>query len=95
MRAMERSLLEKILDATETAEKGDSGYQVADEHRASLYIGATGATTILGDLVRIQLHDEYIECEAKDRTVHCVQYEPVFGVSLRRPREQQGQRTGF
>lgn len=95
MRAMERSLIEKILDAAPGIEKGDSGYRTAEDHRASLYLGAGGGTTVLGDLVRIALHDDYVECEANDHTVHCVTYEPIFGLALRRPRDERGQRTGF
>lgn len=95
MRAMERSLIAKILDAAESTKKSSSGYAVADEHRASLYLGGAGGTTVLNDLVRIRLHEDHVEAEAKDRTVHFVLYDPIFGVALRRPREEQGQRTGF
>ena len=95
MRPMERTLIAEILDSTESVSKGDAGYEVADEHRASLYLGRSGGTTVLADLVRIRLHDEYVEAEAKDRTVHCVLYEPIFGLAIKRPRSEQGNRTGF
>jgi len=95
MRAMERALLEKILDATEGIDRGDgSAFEVADEHRASLYLGGGQGTTVVGDLVSIVLHDDYIQATAKDNTRHCILYEPVFGMSLKVPREK-ASRTGF
>lgn len=101
---MDRKLLQMILDETagvnaEPAAKGDSSsksYALEEEHRASLYLGGANTTTVLADIVRLSLRPEYIEAEAKDRTLHCVLYEPVFGLSVRRPRtEKDGPRTGF
>lgn len=93
--AMDRTLLQQILDATPGLQKTDEGYVAADEHRASIYLGRTGQATLLADLVRIQLHDAHVEAEAKDRTLHFVVYEPITAISLRRPREGDGPRTGF
>lgn len=92
--AMDRTLLQQILDAAPGFQKTDEGYVAGDEHRASIYLGKTGQATLLTDLVRIQLHDTHIEAEAKDRTLHFVVYEPVLGLSVRRPR-QDVPRTGF
>lgn len=94
IRAMDRTLLTQILGSTPGVQKTDRGYIVADEHRASIYLGRSGQATILADLVRIALHEGYLEAEAKDRTLHYVLYEPVMGVAIRRPREDVG-RTGF
>ena len=92
---MERALLEKILDATDGIDRGDgSAFEVADEHRASLYLGGGQGTTVVADLVSIVLHDDYVQAEAKDRTLHCIQYDPIFGLSLKVPREK-ASRTGF
>lgn len=92
--AMDRTLLTQILDATPGFSKTPEGYLAADEHRASIYLGKTGQATLLTDIVRIALHDTHLEAEAKDRTLHFVVYEPVLGLSLRRPREDVP-RTGF
>ena len=94
IRAMDRTLLKQILDAAPGLQLTDKGYVAADEHRASIYLGKGGQATLVTDLVRIQLHDSHIEAEAKDRTLHFVVYEPVAGVTLRRPREDVP-RTGF
>ncbi len=92
--AMDRSLLAKILDSAPGVQKADGGYGLADEHRASIYLGRGGQATILGDIVRVALHDDHLEAEAKDRTIHYVGYDTLLGVSIRRPRED-GPRTGF
>jgi hypothetical protein len=94
IRAMDRSLLEKIIQSSPGTKKTDAGYIVADEHRASIYLGQGGSATVLADIVRLALKDAYIEAEARDRTLHYVPYEPVLVVSLRRPREDVP-RTGF
>jgi hypothetical protein len=94
MRAMDRELLDTILKGISGLEKSDSGYETAGEHRASIYLAGGGATTVLSDLVRLQLHHTHLEAEAKDRTLHFVTYEPILGVSVRRPRED-APRTGF
>lgn len=93
---MERALLEKILDATDGIARGDgSAFEVADEHRASLYLGGgQGTTVVAGDLVQITLHDEFVRVEAKDGTLHFVEYALVMMFSLKRPRES-ASRTGF
>jgi hypothetical protein len=94
MPAMDATLLENILQSSPGMKKTDSGYIVADEHRVSIYLGHGGSATVLADLVRIELHKDFVEAEAKDRTLHCLPYEPVLIVSLRRPREDVS-RTGF
>lgn len=94
MRAMDRTLIDSILGGTSGLEKGDAGYQAAGDHILSIYLGATGPTTVIADLVRVQLHETHIEAEAKDATLHFVTYEPILGLSIRRPREH-GPRTGF
>jgi len=92
---MERALLETILDATNGIDRGEgSTFEIEEEHRGSLYIGGENATTVLNDLVRITLHDAYVEAEAKNRTLHCVVYGPIFGLAVKRPRDD-GPRTGF
>lgn len=92
---MDRTLLASILEKSPGLQKSDTGFLVADEHRASIYLGGNGPTTSLTDLVRVQLHETHVEAEAKDRTLHFVVYEPIFGVSVRRPREGEAGRTGF
>jgi len=92
---MERALLEKMLESAEGIDRGDgSAFEVADEHRASLYLGGGQGTTVVADLVTITLHDDYVQAEAKDRTLHCIEYAPVFGLALKRPKEK-ASRTGF
>ncbi|HJL18884.1 MAG TPA: hypothetical protein RMH99_24690 [Sandaracinaceae bacterium LLY-WYZ-13_1] len=91
---MDRALIETILAGTSGLEKSDTGFQAADEHRASIYLGGSASTTVLSDLVRIQLHETHLEAEAKDRTLHFVTYDPILGLQVRRPRED-GPRTGF
>lgn len=93
MPAMDRTLLQQILEST-GAKKSDKGYLLADEHRGSIYLGRGGQATMLADLVRIALHEQHVEAEAKDRTLHFVEYEPIMGLSVRRPREDVP-RTGF
>lgn len=93
-RPMERTLLQQILQSAPGVQKTDGGFLIADEHRASIYLGQGGQATLLADLVRVTLHPEYLEAEAKDRTLHFVRYEPVIGLSLRRPRADVP-RTGF
>ena len=90
---MDRSTLEKIFDRAPGVEKTDDGYSINDDHRASMYLGARGSATVLSDLSRIVLHDDLIEAHSKEST-HFVTYEPVMGVSFRRPREEVS-RTGF
>ncbi len=92
---MERALMQKILADAEGIERGDDGaFSAEGEHRASLYLGGEGGTTVVSDLVKITLHDEYVAAEAKNRTLHCVLYGPVIGISVKRPRAE-GPRTGF
>ncbi len=93
MPAMDRTLLQRILESA-GAKKSDKGFLLADEHRASIYLGRGGQATMLADLVRIDLHEDHVGAEAKDRTLHFVLYEPILGVSVRRPREDVP-RTGF
>ncbi len=90
---MDRTHLAQILDSAPGVQKADGGYVLADEHRASIYLGR-GQATIIADVVRLALHEAHIEAEAKDRTLYYVSYEPVMGVAIRRPR-QDGPRTGF
>ena len=93
---MERTTIQQILEAAPGVESGDEGFSVADEHLASIYLGGKGAATVLSELVRIKLSDDWIEAEQKDRTLHFVAYEPVLAVSLRRPRDPDRKaRTGF
>lgn len=94
IRPMERTQLQQILESAPGLQKTAEGYVAADEHRASIYLGQGGQATLLADLVRFTLRDDYLEAEAKDRTLHFVRYEPVIGLSLRRPR-QDVPRTGF
>ena len=91
---MDRTLIDEILGGTPGIEKGDAGYEAADDHLVAMYLGGRGATTVLADLVRVRLHDTHLEAEAKDRTLHFVTYEPILGFAVRRPRED-GPRTGF
>lgn len=93
--AMDRTLLEKILQSSPGVKKAEGGYMLADEHRASIYLGAGGSATVLADIVRIVLKDTHVEAEAKDRTLHFVPYEPVLVISMRRPRDVGVPRTGF
>jgi len=60
MRAMDRALLEKILQKAPGVERKESGYTIAEEHRASLYLGKGGQTTTLSELVRVALHDVFV-----------------------------------
>lgn len=94
MRAMDRELLDTILKGIPSLEKSDAGYTTAGEHRVSIYLGGDGATTVLSDLVRLQLHHTHLEAEAKDRTIHYCLYGSILSVSIRRPRED-APRTGF
>ncbi|MEZ4335986.1 MAG: hypothetical protein R3B82_05100 [Sandaracinaceae bacterium] len=92
---MERALIQKILEAADGMDRGDDGaFSAEGEHRASLYLGGEGGTTVVSDLVKIELHDDYLAAEAKDRTLHCLSYGPVFGIAIKRPRAE-GPRTGF
>lgn len=91
---MDRTLIDGILGGTSGIEKEDTGYAAATDHLVSIYLGGRGPTTVLTDIVRVKLHDAYVEAEAKDRTLHFVTYEPILGFSIRRPRED-GPRTGF
>ncbi|MCB9591521.1 MAG: hypothetical protein H6719_02205 [Sandaracinaceae bacterium] len=92
---MERALIQKILADAHGIERGDDGaFNLEGEHRASLYLGGEGGTTIVNDLVTITLHDDYIAAEAKNRTMHCLLYGPVIGLAVKRPRAE-GPRTGF
>lgn len=93
MPAMDRTLLQQILESA-GAKKSDKGYLLADEHRASIYLDRGGQATTLTEIVRVALHDSHVEAEAKDRTLHFVVYEPILGLSVRRPREDVP-RTGF
>lgn len=93
---MERTLVAKILDDVSGVSKGDEGYELPKEHHAALFIGVDGASTVLADLVRVKLHDDFVEAEAKDRTIHAVSYDAVRIVSVRRPRDKKDNpRTGF
>ncbi|GAB5548450.1 MAG: hypothetical protein RLO52_22095 [Sandaracinaceae bacterium] len=93
---MDRKLLADILEKTSGLDKKDGEYLAEGEHRASVYLGATGGTTVLTEIVRLSLQDSYLEAEAKDGTVHYVVYEPVFGLAVRGPRDGgPGSRTGF
>jgi hypothetical protein len=94
MPAMDRTLLEKILQTSPGTKKAEQGYLVADEHRVSIYLGQGGSATVLADIVRVAFHEQFVEAEARDRTLHFLPYEPVLVVSLRRPREDVP-RTGF
>lgn len=92
---MERALIQKILEAADGIDRGDDGaFSAGGEHRASLYLGGEGGTTVVSDLVKIELHDDYLAAEAKDRTLHYLAYGPVFGIAVKRPRAE-GPRTGF
>ncbi|MBX3270068.1 MAG: hypothetical protein KF729_07385 [Sandaracinaceae bacterium] len=92
---MERALLQSILEGAEGVERdGDGTFSAEGEHRATLYLGGEGGTTLVGDLVKITLHDQYVAAEAKNRTLHCLLYGPIFGVAIKRPRAE-GPRTGF
>lgn len=94
MRTMERALLQKILEQAPGIESGDDGFTCEDEHRASIYLGGRGGTNVLSDLVRVKLHDDFVEAESKTRSVHCVVYEPIVGLTVHRPPKESG-RTGF
>lgn len=91
---MDRTLIDGILAGTSGIEKKDAGYEAADDHLVAVYLGGRGGTSVLADIVRLKLHDTHVEAEAKDRTLHFVTYEPILGLSIRRPRED-GPRTGF
>ncbi|MEC7525074.1 MAG: hypothetical protein VYE22_34650 [Myxococcota bacterium] len=93
---MDRKLLADILDKSSGLDKKGEDYLAADEHRASVYLGGSSSTTVLTEIVRLTLHETHLEAEAKDRTIHYVTYEPVFGLAVRGPRESgPGGRTGF
>ncbi len=94
IRPMERSLLQQILSTAPGVQSTDGKFVLADEHRASIYLGQSGPATQLADIVQLTLHDHHVEAEAKDRTLHFVRYEPILALSLRRPR-QDFPRTGF
>lgn len=88
-------MIEQILGAAPGIEKHKDAYALADEHLASIYLGAHGPTTALTEIVRVTMRDAWLEAEAKDRTLHFVAYENVFALSLRRPRDPEKARTGF
>lgn len=91
---MERSVLRKMLDQAPGVEGADGSYTVAEEHRASLYLGLASTTSVVAGVVRITLQDDFVETEAKDGTRSYFPYDPVIGFALRPP-PNSSSRTGF
>ncbi len=94
MRPMERALLQKILERSSGIGAADGGFACEEDHRASLYLGLPGGTTVLSELVRITLHDDCVEAESRTNSVHYVAYDPIAGLTVHRPPKDHG-RTGF
>jgi hypothetical protein len=72
----------------------ENTFAAPDETRIAVFLGSSGPTTLVGDLMRVTLHEGFVEAEAKDRTLHFLEYDAVLGISVRRPR-QESARTGF
>lgn len=94
MRPMERALLKKMFEDKSGLEAADDGFSCEEEHLVSVYLDVRGGTSVLTEIVKVTMHDHYLEAEAKNRTVHCVIYEAIVGMAVSRPPKESG-RTGF
>lgn len=93
---MKRATLKSILDQAEGIDSVDGGYEVADKHRVTFYIGEPGDAMVVSDIVRVRLSDDFVAVTSGDSgaTTYC-QDDSIQAISTRPPKPKQERRAGF
>lgn len=93
---MDASTLAQILEAADGVTGGESRYEVADDHRATFYLGRPGQAMEAGDVLTIALGDGFVALTRRDDegTLYAP-IESVAALKVRRAKSDEGRRTGF
>lgn len=96
MLPMTRNQLLDILKRTAGVKETKKGFEVAEGHELSLYVGQIGQSTMINEVRHINAEADHLEATVADRRTMYVTYEAVNMVAARAPRENASERrTGF
>ena len=93
---MDATTLAHILDAAEGITKGESRHEVADDHRATFYLGRPGQAMEARDVQAIEVGKGFVAITRRDdEGTLFVPVESVAAVHVRKAKTEEGRRTGF
>ena len=90
---MESVTLAQILSHAPGVDLKGNTYETAKGHRLSFYIGRSGQAMVLSDILKVQLHDGFVQLERKKADgVLYFDVSVIHGVAIRPPEDV---RAGF
>jgi hypothetical protein len=92
---MDREWLVQVLGEAPGLSRSGDTFEVAEEHRASVYIGREGQATVVAEVVEVVLADRFVTLRTKNGTHHFFPHAAVLGFSVRPPQEEERGRAGF
>lgn len=93
---MDRSTLARILEEADGVTGKDSVFETSAGHQLSFYLGQPGQAMVLGEILKVHLHQGYVQLDRKPTEGSVfLDYEAVHGLALRPPDEVSGRRPGF
>jgi hypothetical protein len=93
--AMQRDVLQKILQtATGLVEKGGA-FMVPSEHRVTVYVGREGRGVVVSEVEELRLHDVFVQVIGRDAGEVYAEYSEVTAVSVKAPKGDAKARAGF
>lgn len=93
---MDASTLAQILQAADGVTGGESRYEVADDHRATFYLGRPGQAMEAREVQSIELGEGFVAFTRREE--EGILYTPVEAVAamhIRKAKNDEGRRTGF
>jgi len=93
---MDASTLALILDAADGVTGGESRYEVADDHRATFYLGRPGQAMEAKEVLSLTLGEGFVALtRGEPEGTLYVPIESVAAVHVRKAKTEEGRRTGF
>ncbi len=93
---MDASTLAQILEAADGVTGGESRYEVAEDHRATFYLGRPGQAMEARDVLSIEIGTGFVALtrEEYEGTLYAP-VESVAALYVRKAKTEEGRRTGF
>ncbi|MBO6938632.1 MAG: hypothetical protein JJ863_26935 [Deltaproteobacteria bacterium] len=93
---MDASTLAQILEAADGVTGGGSRYEVADDHRATFYLGRPGQAMEAREVSTIELGEGFVAITRReDEGTLYAPVESVAALHVRKAKTEEGRRTGF
>jgi hypothetical protein len=95
IRAMTRDVLQAILRAAPGLAEKAGSYRVANEHRATFYLGNDGRGMVVNEVEAVKLSDSHVQITSKELGEVLCSYDSVAAIAIKPPKESGPSKTGF